>query len=212
MAAAMRTRRNWNRVLRKVESLGGLLSDHVGSWAPGCCQGSVTQVILISDQLRTALGYFCESDIPIPFHGHPPVLARVCLELKVPANLLKLLLWMLPVASPLGGQGQLDRLPLDVRRQIHALWRLALAVFGSTISTIAFTYSQAGLLMDQFDSATGGAGAPGEAVRWVIWYYQGQFAFLHLEWSIILTVALKMNSAFLLCFIMLLFRGKHFER
>ena len=149
------------------------------SWAPGC-QGTVTEVTAISTQIRTVLEDLCEPGTIIPFHGHPPVLARVCLELKVPANLLKLLLWMVPVASPPGGQGQIDRVPMTVRRHIRALWRLALAVFGSIISTMTYTDRQAQLLMDQFESATGSAGAPGEAVTCFRWLYHRQLCFVAL--------------------------------
>ena len=149
----MSTRQPWKQVLKKLESLGHLLAGLVRSWGPGSSQGTVSEATAIDDQLGQALGDLTDWGTPIPFHGHPPVLSRLCLELKVPANLLKLLLWM-----PLP---EVDSSPIYVRRQIRALWRLALAVFGSIISTMTFTDRQAGLLMDQLTSVTEG-GAPGE--------------------------------------------------
>ena len=154
----MPNKKAWKGATKLVEQLGNVLVDTV-KWQP-YTHGTAKEVATTSARVSKVLHILNDSSPPLAFHGHPPALAKVCLKLKVPANLLKLVLWMLPVASPAGCHDQDDDVPQNATH-IHQTWAKALHVLWMLTTTVAFTNPQSQTLMAQF-VALSEEGPPGE--------------------------------------------------
>ena len=154
----MSNKSGWKGAIKLVEELGNVLVGLI-KWQPGT-HGRAKEVAAASARVSKVLQVISEYSPLLALGGNPPALAQACLKLNVPANLLKLVLWMLPVASPAGSHAQEDRLPLNLA-QISETWELALRMLWMLTSTVDYSTSQSKALIAQF-VASSEDGAPGE--------------------------------------------------
>ena len=150
----MVNKKAWKGVIKSVEELGSVLADLV-KWHQRP-ERRAKEVAAASALVSKAVQVLSKSSLLLA----PPALAQVCLKLKIPSNLLKLVLWMLPETSSPGSHAQDDNIPHDVT-QMQLVVEPALHLLQMLTDTVAFTDSQKRTLAAHF-VAISEHGPPGE--------------------------------------------------